>query len=782
MSHQGKPPGECCDITRNDYVTQLGVKGPAVPSEEILGVALLVSDGEVGFRNSNSLVYCESSASDHVAIEAGVFPIFVMSESSLEYRRDAPASRSQVQLLLSLTLSTVATTSISTIEPALLASRPQVQLLLILTLSTVATTSISTIEPALLASRPQVQLLLSLTLSTVATTSISTIEPALLASRPQVQLLLILTLSTVSTTSISTIEPALLASRPQVQLLLILTLSTVSTTSISTIEPALLASRPQVQLLLILTLSTVATTSISTIEPALLASRPQTVAYGIGGKAVTHTALEGGNFRLRSGKLRLMTGGFDSLTTTILGGSHYLRQQTVALQLTVTENGYFDNLVLSGVSLETVLALCSMGAVKTTKKQMQSALRLSRNQCATKLCFKTLIEQLNSESHVTLNVVGAVYADKSMSIKTKFTSVAQKYFNSMVVREDFQNNTSVAIGNINSWVASLTENTITELVGPDSVTPSTKLLLVNAIYFKGSWAAPFNKFQTEPSSFYIDSNNSITVSMMHKKGKFLYYDNQQLNSQILAMDYQGKTMRLLIILPKKRDGLADLEKCLNCLNDLHLYSLNNTYVNASIPKFEISYSKDFSSTLQKMMSLRGTPADVKQTSGLDIDRLIIYAPPCTSVTFIRVIHFIWYNVIGLTEHTTTPDSSMSVITHCQQMISTRPSQILPWRFLDSSSVDYFLQKAYLKVDEAGTEAAAVSGRTPMIIYHTLEWGEGGHMKQRRDSAVMMLRSSLNLTPDKMVQFNMDHPFLFLLQHISTKTIIFHGRVIRPSLA
>nr|CAD7574179.1 unnamed protein product [Timema californicum] len=73
----------------------------------------------------------------------------------------------------------------------------------------------------------------------------------------------------------------------------------------------------------------------------LFVTLAQTVAYGIGGKAVTHTALEGGNFRLRSGKLRLMTGGFDSLTTTILGGSHYLRQQTVALQLffNVTEAG-----------------------------------------------------------------------------------------------------------------------------------------------------------------------------------------------------------------------------------------------------------------------------------------------------------------------------------------------------------------------------------------------------------------------------------------------------------
>nr|CAD7574180.1 unnamed protein product [Timema californicum] len=305
-----------------------------------------------------------------------------------------------------------------------------------------------------------------------------------------------------------------------------------------------------------------------------------------------------------------------------------------------------------------------------------------------------VVGEIGSESHVTLNVVGAVYADKSMSIKTKFTSVAQKYFNSMVVREDFQNNTSVAIGNINSWVAIVTENTITELVGPDSVTPSTKLLLVNAIYFKGSWAAPFNKFQTEPSSFYIDSNNSITVSMMHKKGKFLYYDNQQLNSQILAMDYQGKTTRLLIILPKEIDGLASLEKSFSCLNDLHLDRLNNTYVNASIPKFEISYSKDFSSTLQKLGMLAAF------TPGADFSHISNY-----SDIFI-------------------------------------------------SSV---LQKAYLKVDEAGTEAAAVS-------------------------AVMMLRSSLNLTPDKMVQFNMDHPFLFLLQHISTKTIIFHGRVIRPSLA
>nr|CAD7594576.1 unnamed protein product [Timema genevievae] len=238
-----------------------------------------------------------------------------------------------------------------------------------------------------------------------------------------------------------------------------------------------------------------------------------------------------------------------------------------------------------------------------------------------------------NESYVTLNVVGAVYVDRSISIRTRFASVAQRYFKSMVVREDFQNNTSVAIADINSWVAKVTKNTITELVGPDLVTPSTKLLLVNSMYFKGSWAAPFKSFLTKPCLFYIDTKNSITVSMMHQKGNFLYHDNHQLKSQILALNYQ----------------------------------------------------------------------------------------------------------LGM----------LAAFTPCADF-----SGISNYSDLFISSV---LKKAYLKVDEEGTEAAAVS-------------------------AVMMVRSSLRLTTANMVHFNTDHPFLFMVQHLPSKSIIFYGRVRRPSLA
>nr|CAD7452436.1 unnamed protein product [Timema tahoe] len=322
----------------------------------------------------------------------------------------------------------------------------------------------------------------------------------------------------------------------------------------------------------------------------------------------------------------------------------------------------------------------------------------------------------------------------------RFASVAQRYFKSMVVREDFQNNTSVAIADINSWVARVTKNTITELVGPESLhscTPGNVLCQpewlilhqqttgLDVMSLPGFWAAPFKPFLTKPCLFYIDTNNSITVSMMHQKGNFLYYDNHQLNSQILALNYQthcvtekfgalgigpgtpeyvtrksdhcttkGNTMRLLIILPKQRDGLANLEKSFRRLDDLQLDKLNYTYINASIPKFEISYSKDFKSALQKLGMLAAFT-------------------PCADFSGI---------------------SSYSDI------------------FISS-----VLQKAYLKVDEAGTEAAAVS-------------------------AVMMVRSSLRLTPANMVNFNMDHPFLFMVQHIYSKTIVFYGRVRRPSLA
>ncbi|XP_049948314.1 leukocyte elastase inhibitor A-like [Schistocerca serialis cubense] len=129
----------------------------------------------------------------------------------------------------------------------------------------------------------------------------------------------------------------------------------------------------------------------------------------------------------------------------------------------------------------------------------------------------------------------------------------------------------------------------------------TCLVLVNAIYFKGLWDIPFKKDDMSPMPFHVSATQKKTVDMMKLKKHLMYTEAKQLEAQVLKLDYKGSQLSMVILLPKKNNGLKKLEAKLASLNlaDI-LYKMSLVKVEAYLPKFKLEHEIDLRDTLEKL--------------------------------------------------------------------------------------------------------------------------------------------------------------------------------------
>jgi serpin B len=123
---------------------------------------------------------------------------------------------------------------------------------------------------------------------------------------------------------------------------------------------------------------------------------------------------------------------------------------------------------------------------------------------------------------------------------------------------DFRGATEKARQTIDAWVQKQTEDKIKDLLRQGVLKPDTRLVLTNAIYFKGDWARQFKKDRTRQEPFHLGACKTVKAPLMHQTGKFGYFEADR--CQALQLPYAGKDLAMVVLLPKKADGLADLEK------------------------------------------------------------------------------------------------------------------------------------------------------------------------------------------------------------------------------
>jgi serpin B len=349
--------------------------------------------------------------------------------------------------------------------------------------------------------------------------------------------------------------------------------------------------------------------------------------------------------------------------------------------------GKTGNVVMSPISVQILMSMLYMGATGETEAEIKDGLKYTAgfNKSSVSNYFNSVISEVDSKE--ALKIANKIYVKNGYSIKPKFSEIVSKKFGSAVENINFCDNVEAA-SEINEWVESKTNNKIKNLIDPNSLNDATGMILLNAVHFKEGWETVFEEEWTGKSAFYLNDKDTVEVDFMMKTDyNYNYGSLRGLNAHALEMFYRDNDFSMTIILPDSRTGLAELESKLHQVNlDALLGDLDQeAYVTVKMPKFKIESKLNLKEVLQNMGMER-----------ISSDRAEL-------------------------------------------------GELLDG--IGNLKVSDVLQKAFIEVDENGTEAAAASF--------------GG----------AILRSE----PE---YFLIDHPFLYLLKY--KEHVIFMGRVVNPA--
>lgn len=342
------------------------------------------------------------------------------------------------------------------------------------------------------------------------------------------------------------------------------------------------------------------------------------------------------------------------------------------------------NLFFSPYSISSALAMTYGGARGETAKEMSKALHFG-GQGATHPAFSYLRKKfgdIQNKSHVQLAVANSLWPEKSYTFKPDYLAMTQEFYGAEIEAVNFKFEPEMARLHINSWVENQTASLIKDLLPKGSVDAMTRLVLANAIYFKGDWAKQFDPQATAERLFTLTSGHEIPVPMMSKTSRFGYAEANEFKA--LELPYKGDDLSMLVLLPNQTNHFPSLNN--EILSSLE-FKTNEVIV--QLPKFKIETTFSLTETLAAL----GMPlafSDQADFSGMD---------EIQALNISSVIH-----------------------------------------------------KAFIDVDETGTEAAAAT-------------------------AVTIRAASLGKPSP---QFIANRPFLFLIRENSTGTILFMGRVMNPA--
>ncbi|CAH0727840.1 unnamed protein product, partial [Brenthis ino] len=256
--------------------------------------------------------------------------------------------------------------------------------------------------------------------------------------------------------------------------------------------------------------------------------------------------------------------------------------------------------VLSAFSVMPLLGQLALASVGESHDELLNSMGLA-NDDDTKAVFSYTNSLVGSVKNVTLKAANKIYIGKGYELNENFAVVTRDIFRSEVQNIDFGNNV-VAANEINQWVEEQTNHLIKDLVDPNSLNQGTEAVLANAIYFKGSWQYNFSKEATSDKDFHSSTDVTTKVKMMYRKGDYNYAESNELNAQILELPYEGNEMSFVVILPRDVDGINELEEKLKdpSVLDRALNDLKRETVVVHLPKFKIETKTDLVNVLENM--------------------------------------------------------------------------------------------------------------------------------------------------------------------------------------
>jgi serpin B len=249
------------------------------------------------------------------------------------------------------------------------------------------------------------------------------------------------------------------------------------------------------------------------------------------------------------------------------------------------------NLFFSPYSISSALAMTYTGARGNTAKEMASTLCLPAGEVEQIAAgYGSLQKQLQADpktSGYQLNIANALWGQKGYGFLPAFLDLNKKYFGSGLTELDFAQS-EAARKTINTWVEQQTKDKIKDLIPSGSIDAMTRLVLTNAIYFKGDWAIKFKTEDTKPAKFNVTADKAVEVQMMYQKETFEYGESDKV--QILQMPYKGNQLTMMIILPKGGVSIEDIDKQLveNPSSVISSASRRKVELDVYLPKFKMT--------------------------------------------------------------------------------------------------------------------------------------------------------------------------------------------------
>ncbi|MFN8394825.1 MAG: serpin family protein [Bacteroidia bacterium] len=348
------------------------------------------------------------------------------------------------------------------------------------------------------------------------------------------------------------------------------------------------------------------------------------------------------------------------------------------------------NLFISPVSLWLALSMTAEGADGKTLELLDEALGLP-DEWTLHTALRALATMIrHPRAPYTLAMANAVWPAKGNELRPEFLKIIRDIYFGESTPLAYTKDAETARQTINHWVASRTERRIPELLSRGAIDASTQIVLTNAIYFKSKWKWAFDKARTKDQPFYTADGNPVTVPMMNLPlGQQKFAYTDQADYKAIKIPYQGDEVEMTIILPAP----GKMQSVQDQLGQGLHYTLRQQWrmvsLDISIPRFKL----DLGGSVRPVLTGMGLGVLFQSA---DMSRM--FQKP-QSVAISDVIH-----------------------------------------------------KAFVAVDEAGTEAAAAT-------------------------AVVLSRSiSSSTTP---LNFRADRPFLFMITHKSTDMVLFLGKVMNP---
>jgi serine protease inhibitor len=351
------------------------------------------------------------------------------------------------------------------------------------------------------------------------------------------------------------------------------------------------------------------------------------------------------------------------------------------------------NFFISPLSIVTAFSMVYAGSRGGTKLEIEKVFRYRVTGEEMALDWGALMTDMHSRAKsgkYRLDSANRIWTGKNVSLEDAFTAAMKKYYDAGLKQVDFAGDPEGSRTAINKWVAKNTNDKITGLVPEGAVTKATSLVLTNAVYFLGSWEQPFDEKTTAKSDFFVTPGKKIEVEMMNNFGHFKYYENEELQAISLPYKTQGNkddALSMMIFLPKGRAGITGLEKKL-------------------------------------------TPDSWKKwNAGLEKNEVYVYMPRFEVTSFASLAETL--RQMGM-KTAFSPQADFSGIA-------------------PKLGISDAFHKAYVKVNEKGTEAAAAT-------------------------TIIMVKAN----GGKKYTFRADHPFLFVICDNRSGAIMFIGRVTDPA--